>query len=190
VCGLALSYLLVARTSELFADDKSKTVHTDFGLLRSDLSFFDGQEQQSQWENRAEAATLEVRFRGSKADQQRCGAVTQHSGDALHILLHLLQLDTTVSNTAPLMSYTDSTNRAAAVKTVTSRLATSYLRHMVSAAGQSARASNYTLHSDCCNSFICRGFRTGVRGICTTIKLHNTFWKDRRCYSAGSSWCC
>jgi hypothetical protein len=96
---------------------------------------------------RAQAVTVEVRFRGSKADQQRRGAVVQHSGEALHILLHLLQLDTTISNTAPLMSYTDSTNRATVVKTVTSKLATSYLRHMVSAAGQSARASNYTLHS-------------------------------------------
>jgi hypothetical protein len=77
-CGLALSYLVLARTSELFADDKSKMVHTDFGLLRSDISFFDGQEQQLQWENRAQAVTVEVRFRGSKADQQRHGAVVQH----------------------------------------------------------------------------------------------------------------
>jgi hypothetical protein len=146
-CGLALSYLLLARTSELFADDKSKMVHTDFGLLRSDLSFFGAQEQQLQWESRARAVTVEVRFRGSKADQQRRGAVVQQSGDALHILLHLLQLDTTISNTAPLMSYTESTNRATVVKTVTSKLATSYLRHMVSAAGQSARAINYILHS-------------------------------------------
>jgi hypothetical protein len=46
-----------------------------------------------------------------------------------------------------IMSYTESTNRATIVKTVTSKLATSYLRHMVSAAGQSARAINYTLHS-------------------------------------------
>jgi hypothetical protein len=45
------------------------------------------------------------------------------------------------------MSYTDSTNRATVVKTVTSKLATSYWRHVVSAAGQSARVINYTLHS-------------------------------------------
>jgi hypothetical protein len=146
-CGLALSYLLLARTSELFADDKSKMVHTDFGLLRSDLSFFDAQEQQLQRESRARAVTVEVRFRGCKADQQRRGAVVQHGGDALHILLHLLQLDTTISNTAPLMSYTESTDSATVVKTVTSKLATSYLRYMVSAAGQSARATNYTIHS-------------------------------------------
>jgi hypothetical protein len=45
------------------------------------------------------------------------------------------------------MSYTESTDSATVVKTVTSKLATSYLRYMVSAAGQSARATNYTLHS-------------------------------------------
>lgn len=46
--GIALSYLLLTRVSELFADNKSKLVHKESGLLRSDLAFFDSSDEQLQ----------------------------------------------------------------------------------------------------------------------------------------------
>jgi hypothetical protein len=149
--GLALSYLLLARTSELFADDKSKQVHKEFGLLRSDLAFYDTQGKQLPWHSRALAVLVEIRFRGSKADQQRRGAVVQRTGPTLDILLQLLDLDNSISYTAPLMAYSEVTNinntSSTDIKTVTHRLATSFLRHMLSALGESVNASKYTLHS-------------------------------------------
>lgn len=37
--GIAMSYILLARASELWADDKSGKAHLDYGLIRKDLTF-------------------------------------------------------------------------------------------------------------------------------------------------------
>jgi len=71
--GLALSYLLMLRSEELFDRGKGK-VHEVHCLQRRDVAFFKGNEQ-LMGDKRKEADKVEVRFRGSKGDQEQKGAV-------------------------------------------------------------------------------------------------------------------
>lgn len=71
--GIALSYFLLCRASELWAYHNG-LVHTDFCLTRGDLAFFEGARRLA-WDERRRADRVEVTFRASKADQKRRGAV-------------------------------------------------------------------------------------------------------------------
>lgn len=71
--GLALSNLLMLRASELFAGAGGK-VNEEYILRRGDVAFFRGTEQ-VMGARRREADKVEARFRASKGDQQRKGAI-------------------------------------------------------------------------------------------------------------------
>ena len=79
--GLALTYQLLLRASELFAEEGGK-VHEVYCLRRGDVAFFDKGVQLGP--GRREAADrVEIRFREGKGDQGKKGAVaviTQGSG--------------------------------------------------------------------------------------------------------------
>ena len=69
--GLALTYLLLPRASELFAEDDG-SVHAVYGLRGGDVAFYEGEWQVEEGSS-PEVDTVEVRFRGSKGDQGRRG---------------------------------------------------------------------------------------------------------------------
>ncbi|CAB1119159.1 unnamed protein product [Ectocarpus sp. CCAP 1310/34] len=71
--GIALSYFLLCRASELWAYQNG-LVHADFCLTRGNLVFFEGACRLARNERRR-ADRVEVTFRASKADQKRRGAV-------------------------------------------------------------------------------------------------------------------
>ena len=62
--GLALTYLLLLRASELFAEDDGR-VHAVYGLSGGDVAFYEGERQVKEGRS-PEVDTVEVRFRGSK----------------------------------------------------------------------------------------------------------------------------
>ena len=70
--GLALSYFLLLRASELFAEARGK-YHEIYCLRRGDVAFFRGDLQLGK-EDRHEADKMEVHMKGSKGDQGRKGA--------------------------------------------------------------------------------------------------------------------
>ena len=67
--GLALSYFLVLRASELLAGEKGE-FHSIYCLRSRGVAFFINNEQLGE-SRRQEADKVEVRFRGSKGDQGR-----------------------------------------------------------------------------------------------------------------------
>ena len=71
--GLALSYFLMLRASELFVGEM-REFHIIYFLRRGDVAFFRNNEQIGEG-RRQEADKVEVRFRESKGDQGRKGAV-------------------------------------------------------------------------------------------------------------------
>ena len=71
--GLALTYLLLLRTSEVFAEENG-VFHEVCCLRRGDVAFFWGGRQLRRRRER-EADKVEIRFRGSKGGQGRKGAV-------------------------------------------------------------------------------------------------------------------
>ena len=71
--GLALSFFLICRASELFAHDDTKLVHPEFCLTRRYLTFRQGSLILS-WQDRERADRVEMMFRAPKADQTRRGA--------------------------------------------------------------------------------------------------------------------
>ena len=71
--GLALTYLLLLRVSELFAEDDGR-VHAVYGLRGGGVAFYAG-ERQVEGGGSPKVDTMEVRFGGSKGDQGRRGAV-------------------------------------------------------------------------------------------------------------------
>ena len=71
--GLALTYQLLLRTSELFADKGGK-VHEVCCLRRGDVAFFEKGVQLGPGGKEA-ADMVEIRFKGGKGDQRRKGAV-------------------------------------------------------------------------------------------------------------------
>ena len=113
--GIALSYFLLCRASELWAYHDGR-VHADFCLTRGNLAFFEGVRRLADSERRR-ADRVEVTFRASKPDQKRQGAVVtrerviERAGGnqavrqtgALEILLDLLDLHPELSGNAPLM---------------------------------------------------------------------------------------
>lgn len=138
-CGLALSYLLMCRASEIWADD-SGLVHSDFCLTRGDLGFFCGPVRIA-WADRRQASRVEVTFRASKADQKRLGATVTRSGEALKVLLDLLDLHPELGSHAPLMqSWTQDR-----WKVISRAEASRHLRLLVSVAGRDPQ--KYALHS-------------------------------------------
>ena len=69
--GLAVSYFLLCRASELWAYANGQ-VHPEFCLTRNCLSFFHG-EVQVAFEKRSIATAVQVTFLASKCDQKRAG---------------------------------------------------------------------------------------------------------------------
>ena len=65
--GLALTYLLLLRASELFAEDDGR-VHAVYCFRGGDVAFHSG-ERQVEKRSSPEVNTVEVRFRGSKGDR-------------------------------------------------------------------------------------------------------------------------
>lgn len=108
--GLAMSYFLLLRASELFAE-KSGKIHGIYGLRRGDVAFFAGETQLTKRE-RHRADKMEVHMRGSKGDQARKGAVLvrvkKEGGGAVDLMLELLSIyeGRGVDDKSPLMAYT------------------------------------------------------------------------------------
>ena len=71
--GLALTYFFMLRASELFANGKG-VFHNVYCLRRGDVAIFKDNEQLV-GSRIHEANKVEVRFKGSKGDQGRKGAV-------------------------------------------------------------------------------------------------------------------
>ena len=149
--GLALSYFLLCRASEMFAYANG-LVHLEFCLTRGDLSFFRGP-LQVKWSERREADRVEVCFRASKADNKRLGAVVTRTRSkqtpdsiggavgAFEILLDLLDVHPELGMQAPLMQ----TVGQSGGKVVSRTEATRALRMLVSSTGRDPM--EYALHS-------------------------------------------
>ena len=113
--GLALSYHLLCRASEIWAYENG-LVHPDFCLTRRNDVFFRGTTQLA-WKDRRRADKVEVIFRARKSDQNLLASVVPrakvaaadgvHKGvrskGALEILLDFLDLYPTLDGAAPLM---------------------------------------------------------------------------------------
>ena len=114
--GLALSYFLLCRASELFAYANG-LVHPDFCLTHDCLTFFRG-DLQVNIEDRARADSVKVLFVASKTDQNREGRTTtrvcmaEGAGvgktpvEAFEALVELLDTHPRVPGGAPLMTET------------------------------------------------------------------------------------
>ena len=110
--GLALSYFLLCRASELWAYANGK-VHPEFCLTRNCLTFLRG-EGQVAFENRSSVNAVQVRFVASKNDQKRAGCTitrTRASGEtevggvpagAFEALLELLSVHPQLPGEVPL----------------------------------------------------------------------------------------
>ena len=151
--GLALSYHLLCRASEIWAYGNG-LVHPDFCLTRRDVVFFRGTTRLA-WKDRRRADKVEVTFRAGKSDQNRLGSVVPRNrvsaadgveGDvrskgALEILLDLLDLYPTLDGAAPLMP----TYSVAGWRVINRREATHALRVIVGGVGMDPL--QYALHS-------------------------------------------
>jgi hypothetical protein len=118
-CGLALSYHLLLRASELWADNGTTGRVTEYGLRRRHLSWFKGERQLApgQWK---ESDRVEILFDGSKADGKRLGAVLSRGnlGEGVEggwsILMQLMGIyedsgeGGSLGPDSPLMAYKDS----------------------------------------------------------------------------------
>ena len=112
--GIALSYFLLCRASELWAYHNGR-VHADFCLTRGNIAFFEGATRLDE-SDRRRADRVEVTFRASKSDQKRQGAVVTRERvadraggnqvvrqmGALEILLDLLDVHPELGASAPL----------------------------------------------------------------------------------------
>ena len=140
--GLALSYFLLCRASELFAYANG-LVHPDFCLTRDCLTFFRG-DLQVNIEDRARADPVKDLFVASKTDQNRKGRTTtrvrmaEGAGvgktpvGAFEALVELLDAHPRLPGGAPLM-----TRRTASRWKVISRIeAVVALRMMAASAGK------------------------------------------------------
>ena len=151
--GLALSYHLLCRASEIWAYGNG-LVHPDFCLTRRDVFFF-RETTRLAWKDRRRADKLEVTFRAGKSDQNRLGAVVPRTrvaaadgveGDfrgkgALEIMLDLMELYLTLDGAAPLMP----TYSVAGWRVINRREATHALRVIVGGVGMDPL--QYALHS-------------------------------------------
>ena len=111
--SLALTYFPMLRASQLFAGKKGE-YPTVYRLLRGDVAFSRDNEQLGEGK-RQETNIVEVRFRGSKGDQGRKGAVLvrtrtgrggEDEGEAVGLLVELFSMynDGEWTGEAPLMS--------------------------------------------------------------------------------------
>jgi hypothetical protein len=140
--GLAMSFFLLARASELWAYDTSGEVHPHYCLTRADLTFMrDG--RRLAWGQRAAADAVIIRFRGSKGDQLRRGAAIVRYGTCLRLLLELLELQPELPAEAPLTAVA---SPGGTWRAVTRKTATAALRGMLSACGVED-AQLFALHS-------------------------------------------
>lgn len=149
--GLALSYFLLCRASELFAYSNG-LVHPEFCLTRNCLTFFRG-EVQVDFAYRASADSVRVRFVASKTDQNREGhTTTRHrcvdgagAGraplGAFEAIVELLNLYPHLPGGAPLMTR----RTVKGWKVVTRAEALVALRMMVACSGRDP--TQYALHS-------------------------------------------
>ena len=130
--GLALSYLLLCRASEIWAYETG-LVQSEFCLTRQDLVFFKGVEILA-WEVRRGADRVEVTFRASEEDQKRVGAVVTRAGVGLQVVLDLLDLCPQLGRQAPLVQWEGPLGS----KVVARSEATRALRLLVSSVGRNS----------------------------------------------------
>lgn len=140
--GIAMSFMILARASELWADDTTRKIHTVYGLTRGDLTFHK-QGVPVDWDRRSESDMVIISFRGSKGDQMRRGAQIHRFGKCLQVLLDLLSKYPDLPMSAALMTYKDSGDNWAVA---TRKTATRALRAMV-ARQQICRPEEFALHS-------------------------------------------
>ena len=140
-----------SRASEMFAETRSR-IHETYCLRRADVAFYRGRVQLgvTQWST---DDRVEVRFRGSKGDQLRKGAVISRvragsprpvgaGGGAVDLMLELMSCYLCLPSSAPLVAYGSGGGRWSMW---TKQQATVALRDVVALAG--VRADEYALHS-------------------------------------------
>lgn len=149
--GLALSYFLLCRASELFAYEDG-LVHPDFCLTRDCLTFYRGEVQVS-FEERKSADSVKILFVASKSDQNRQGCMITRArvnergaeggapAGAFEALLDLLDLYPGLPGGAPLMTR----RTVSGWKVITRAEALAALRSMVEGTGRNP--AHYALHS-------------------------------------------
>lgn len=151
--GLALSYLLLCRASEIWAYGNG-LVHSEFCLTRGDIAFCNGPTRLV-GSDRRRADRVEVLFRASKADQKRVGATitrtrvrtndTERWGGedcgAVEILLDLFESHSELGEHAPLMQATCGIGW----QVISRAAATRALRILVGSLGNDPQ--QYALHS-------------------------------------------
>jgi hypothetical protein len=139
---LKLSYILMARASELFAGSDGE-VHKIYGLTRECLGFF-LKDRALVWSEREVADRVQVTFKGSKNDQYgRIGASLQFNGVALETILQLLRLHRSLPASSPLAAYVDSDG---VVQVVTREAGVKKLRQMLRALNIDS-PEQFALHS-------------------------------------------
>ena len=118
--GLGVSFFFLTRASEMFALGTDR-VHPDYCLRRKDVALFLN-ERQLQWPFWSLANRVEVRFRASKGDQLRRGAIITRTKEdfvqqgsrasslpgAVDVVVELLSCFGTLPSEAPLMTYVSS----------------------------------------------------------------------------------
>ena len=139
--GLAVSYFLLCRASELWAYANGQ-LHPEFCLTRNYLTFFFGGVQMA-FENRSTATVVHVKFLVSKCDQKRAGCTitrtrlekkTEKGGasmGAFEALLELLNVYHQLPGGAPLTVR----NTSLGCKVFTRSEAVTLLRLMVANSG-------------------------------------------------------
>ena len=114
---LALGYFFVARSDEIFASPAG-AVHPVHCLTRRDVALYKG-ERRLTWLQWHQAISIDVGFRGHKGDQAQLGSVIVRTrddasgtrsgvgagGDAVALMVDLLSVYPTMSESAPLSSY-------------------------------------------------------------------------------------
>ena len=149
--GLALSYFLLCRASELFAYANG-LVHPDFCLTRDCLTFFRG-DVQVNIEDRARADSVKVLLVASKTDQNREGCTTTRVRmaegarvgktpvGAFETLVEVLDAHPQLPGGAPLTTK----RTASGWKVITRTEAVVALRMMAASAGKNP--AQFALHS-------------------------------------------
>ena len=103
------SFSFLTRVSEMFAEIRSR-IHESYCLRRADVAFFSGDSQQAEalWST---DDRVEVRFRGSKGNQSRKGAVLTHvrpvgaGGGAVDLLIEVMSCYLFLPSSAPLVVF-------------------------------------------------------------------------------------
>lgn len=142
---LALTYFLVARSDEIFADGAGR-VHPVHCLRRDDVTFYEGERvlRPTQWYR---ATRVKVVFRGHKGDQVEQGSTLFRTRDVAHgylsqvgagggavaILVELMSSHFALPGNVPLCSY--SSGREGGTRVWGYRKALTALRQVVAASG-------------------------------------------------------